>query len=179
MRTYVNANDQEITLARKTQKGDSRHVVHWLSCKILVNRNSSHYTHTRIHWIHTVHCILDVRMYCTYVRTSSIIQSCPIWHITMATRTIAIYVLWPSLIQHQNTHNLCTITSPSQPCHSSTAHCGWGVCVPTETASGVVTRVMDELSLTPSCVYVECTTHREAIPVHHKEWCEQAQWQLR
>ena len=28
MRTYVNANDQEITLARKTQKGDSRHVVH-------------------------------------------------------------------------------------------------------------------------------------------------------
>ena len=66
---------------------------------------------TYIHCTHTVHCILV----CT-VRTLNIIQSCPIWHISVATRTIAIHILLPSVIQYQNTHYLYTITCPSQPC---------------------------------------------------------------
>lgn len=110
---------------------------------------------------------------CT-VHTSSIIQSCPIWHITMATRTIATYVRTLAFTNTTSDYIQSLHSSVPQPTRllirTYTAHCSWALCVSSEIqkyiASGAVTRVMDELSLAPSlpllqyiCVCVECTTH--------------------
>ena len=81
-----------------------------------------HCTHTvhtytvHIQYIHTLYTYSTLYTHVCTVRTLSIIQSCPIWHISVATRTIAIHILLPSVIQYQNTHYLYTITCPSQPC---------------------------------------------------------------